>query len=73
MRRAIGYLGRALLWTVVVLLLAVVIVPKFLDRVYYQGPISDHYDGERFANTGGPTCSPFADRAPIRSTSSSVI
>ena len=33
MRRAIGYLGRALLWTVVVLLLAVVIVPKFLDRV----------------------------------------
>ncbi|MBW4331152.1 MBL fold metallo-hydrolase [Stakelama sp. CBK3Z-3] len=32
--------------------LAVVIVPRFLDRVYYRGPVSDHFDGERFFNPG---------------------
>lgn len=52
MRRAIGYVGRGLLWAVVALLLAVVIAPKFLDRIYYRGPVSAHFDGQRFANPG---------------------
>lgn len=27
--------------------------PLYLDRIYYRGPVSDHYDGQRFANPGG--------------------
>ncbi len=45
------YLGYALLWLLVAVSLAVVIVPPFLDRIYYQGPVSGHYDGARFFNT----------------------
>jgi len=30
--------------------LAVTIAPRFLDRLYYEGPASDHYDGARFFN-----------------------
>jgi L-ascorbate metabolism protein UlaG (beta-lactamase superfamily) len=53
MRRAIKYVGRGLLWLAVTLCLAVVIVPKFLDRIYYQGPVSAHFDGARFFNPDG--------------------
>ncbi len=53
MRRAIKYVGRGLLWLVVVLCLTVVIVPKFLDRIYYEGPHSAHFDGARFFNPDG--------------------
>ncbi len=53
MRRAIKYVGRGLLWLVVALCLAVVIVPKFLDRIYYTGPVSAHFDGARFFNPDG--------------------
>ncbi|UVO55207.1 MBL fold metallo-hydrolase [Sphingomonas sp. SUN039] len=53
MRRAIVYVGRGLLWLAVALCLAIVIVPKFLDRIYYQGPVSAHYDGARFFNPDG--------------------
>ena len=53
MRRAINYVGRGLLWLAVVLCLAVVIVPKFLDRIYYEGPHSAHFDGARFFNPDG--------------------
>ncbi|HVI97599.1 MAG TPA: MBL fold metallo-hydrolase [Sphingomonas sp.] len=45
--------GSALLLLVIVALLAVVIVPRFLDRVYYRGAPSDHFDGERFFNPEG--------------------
>ncbi len=38
---------------IVVLALAITIVPRFLDRVYYRGPASDHFDGERFFNPSG--------------------
>ncbi|GGE89784.1 membrane protein [Sphingomonas prati] len=48
-------LGAGLLFVVVALCLAVVIVPRFLDRVYYRGPVSDHFDGERFFNPPGTT------------------
>ena len=50
MRRLLKAVGTALLFVVVALILAVVVVPPFLDRRYYQGPPSDHYDGERFFN-----------------------
>lgn len=53
MRRAIKYVGRGLLWLVVALCLTVVIVPKFLDRIYYEGPHSAHFDGARFFNPDG--------------------
>jgi hypothetical protein len=53
MRRAIGYLGSAVLWIVVAVSLAIVVVPKFLDRIYYEGPISGHFDGAHFANPDG--------------------
>jgi L-ascorbate metabolism protein UlaG (beta-lactamase superfamily) len=53
MRRAIDYVGQGLLWLAVVLCLAVVIVPKFLDRIYYRGPVSGHFDGARFFNPDG--------------------
>lgn len=33
--------------------LAITIVPRFLDRIYYHGPESDHYDGARFFNPDG--------------------
>jgi L-ascorbate metabolism protein UlaG (beta-lactamase superfamily) len=40
-------------WTAIVLCLAIVIVPNFLDRRYYDGPESSHYDGARFFNPDG--------------------
>ncbi len=42
-----------LLWTVVAACLVVTIVPRYLDRIYYHGPDSGHYDGERFFNPDG--------------------
>jgi L-ascorbate metabolism protein UlaG (beta-lactamase superfamily) len=40
----------ALLFAVVAVCLAITIVPRFLDRIYYRGPVSDHFDGQRFFN-----------------------
>ncbi len=52
--RALGavarWVGTIVLWAIVALLLTVTIVPRFLDHVYYQGPRSAHFDGQRFAN-----------------------
>ena len=42
-----------LLLLVLVLGLAITIVPHFLDRIYYEGPASDHFDGARFFNPDG--------------------
>ena len=50
MARAIG---RVLRFLLVALILAVVLVPPFLDRIYYEGPRSAHFDGERFFNPDG--------------------
>jgi L-ascorbate metabolism protein UlaG (beta-lactamase superfamily) len=33
--------------------LTVTIVPRFLDRIYYEGPESGHFDGARFFNPDG--------------------
>jgi len=47
------FVGLALLAVVIAGLLAALIVPRFLDRVYYRGPESDHFNGERFFNPDG--------------------
>jgi len=50
----IGRIGAGLLVLVLVVLLAMILAPRFLDRIYYRGPVSDHFDGERFFNPGEP-------------------
>lgn len=52
MRAALGWMGRALLFVLIALCFAPTVVPPFLDRIYYDGPPSDHYDGARFFNPG---------------------
>ncbi|RDE07520.1 Zn-dependent hydrolase [Sphingomonas aracearum] len=47
------WLGAGLLFLAVLLCLAVTIVPAFLDRVYYRGPASAHFDAARFFNPDG--------------------
>lgn len=42
-----------LLLALVLPLLAFVVVPSFLDHVYHEGPVSGHFDGERFFNPDG--------------------
>ena len=57
MRRTIGKLLRGLgtlvLFLVVALCFAPTVIPPFLDRIYYRGPASDHFDGARFFNPEG--------------------
>lgn len=50
MRTWLRRLGTLLLFLLVGLCFAPSLIPPFLDRVYYQGPRSNHYDGERFFN-----------------------
>lgn len=47
--------GVALLFLVVALCLAITCVPPFLDRIYYEGPVSRHFDGAHFFNPDGAT------------------
>lgn len=58
MRRAARTIGTILLFTIVFLCLATVLAPPFLDRIYYRGPVSDHFDGERFFNPEGEAGDP---------------
>ena len=53
MTKVLRYLGATLLLVVILLSLAATILPRFLDRLYYRGPASGHYDGERFFNPDG--------------------
>lgn len=46
-------IGAAILLLVILFALLLTIVPRFLDRRYYRGPPSDHFDGERFFNPDG--------------------
>jgi len=46
-------IGAGLLLLVVLLALLITIVPRYLDRIYYRGPGSDHFDGEHFFNPDG--------------------
>jgi L-ascorbate metabolism protein UlaG (beta-lactamase superfamily) len=52
MRKLLKGIGTALLFLAIAICLAPTLVPPFLDRIYYQGPRSDHFDGERFFNPG---------------------
>src|ERR1044072_2159546 len=45
--------GTFLIWLLILMLLAITIVPAFLDRFYYEGPASSHFDGARFFNPAG--------------------
>jgi len=45
--------GAILLWAVIVLCLAVTVIPHFMDRIYYRGPVSAHFDGAHFFNPDG--------------------
>jgi len=49
-RAALKGLGTILLFAAVALCFAPTLVPPFLDRVYYRGPVSDHFDGRHFFN-----------------------
>ena len=62
MRAVLRGAGTALLFLAAGLCFAPTLVPPFLDRIYYRGPASDHFDGERFFNPGQPP-----RRAPGRS------
>ena len=46
-------IGTGLLWIVILLCLGAAIVPAFLDRIYYRGPVSAHFDGRHFHNPDG--------------------
>lgn len=50
---AARWLGATVLFLIVALCLAITIVPPFLDRIYYQGPESSHFDGAHFFNPDG--------------------
>jgi L-ascorbate metabolism protein UlaG (beta-lactamase superfamily) len=50
MRTLLRRIGTALLFLLIALCLAPSLVLPFLDRIYYRGPASDHFDGERFSN-----------------------
>ncbi|MEQ1724875.1 MAG: MBL fold metallo-hydrolase [Sphingopyxis sp.] len=45
-RRTLG----VLVWICILILLAIAIAPRFLDRIYYQGANSSHFDGAHFFN-----------------------
>jgi L-ascorbate metabolism protein UlaG (beta-lactamase superfamily) len=50
MGKILRRLGTALLFLAVALCFAPTLIPPFLDRVYYKGPPSGHFDGRRFFN-----------------------
>ena len=63
MRKLLKRAGTAILFLAVALCLAPSLIPPFLDRIYYRGPPSDHFDGERFFNPGA---APAPHRPPAR-------
>ena len=52
MRILLRRAATALLFLAIAVCLAPSVIMPFLDRIYYEGPASDHYDGERFFNPG---------------------
>ncbi len=46
-------IAKALALILIVLGLTATIVPHYLDRLYYEGPESGHYDGARFFHPDG--------------------
>ena len=54
MLKLVRWAATALLFLLVALCFAPTVVPPFLDRIYHRGPVSGHFDGERFFNPDGP-------------------
>ena len=52
MRVLLKRTGIFLLFLLVVICFAPSVVPPFLDRIYYEGPQSGHFDGAHFFNPG---------------------
>lgn len=50
MRSWLRRIGTLFLFVVIALCFAPTLVPPFLDRIYYDGPRTSHYDGARFFN-----------------------
>jgi L-ascorbate metabolism protein UlaG (beta-lactamase superfamily) len=46
-------LAVGLLFLTVAMCSMIIVIPPFLDRLYYEGPGSAHYDGQRFFNPDG--------------------
>ena len=53
LRRIAGSAATVLLFLIVAVCAAIIVVPPFLDRIYYTGGKSPHYDGARFFNPDG--------------------
>lgn len=51
--KALRLIAKAVALLTILVGLAATIVPHYLDRIYYEGPESGHYDGERFFNPDG--------------------
>ncbi|HEY0113638.1 MAG TPA: MBL fold metallo-hydrolase [Allosphingosinicella sp.] len=65
MSKLLRRLGASLLFVAVGLCFAPALVPPFLDRIYYEGPRSSHFDGERFLNPGAEPLPP-GNHGPAR-------
>lgn len=46
-------IGSVLVWLLILVLLLPAALPPFLDRIYYRGPVSAHFDGQHFFNPDG--------------------
>ncbi len=53
MRYGLKFVGKCLFFFVILFCLAISIIPPFLDRVYYKGPKTAHFDGSHFSNPDG--------------------
>ncbi|WP_034160672.1 MBL fold metallo-hydrolase [Sphingomonas sp. ERG5] len=53
LKRVLRSIAVVLLFACVAVCLVITIAPHFLDRIYYRGPVSTHFDGQRFVNPDG--------------------
>ena len=53
MLRLLRIIAKTFFVLIILLLALLIVVPPFLDRLYYQGPPSDHFDGAHFFNPEG--------------------
>lgn len=60
---------KAIYLAIVLLVAAIIVIPHFLDRIDYRGPVSGHFDGAHFFNPDGgdlPQSGPGRFFTPIR-------
>ncbi len=53
MRTALRWLGTALFFLLVAACFLPTLIPPFLDRIYYRGPVGAHFNGAHFFNPDG--------------------